>query len=325
MSPRPPVARNKVKVIVAVFAVVFVVVYALSVLSFAKSEGSYTLGGGTDSTPTEGLGVVAIPTALDPGKNTLTVRLLFSTFGSLTAPPSLDTPDGPSTEITVYANSYNGTSVFVFPPNQPMAAQELTLYTDGSWSRYPVDSYSSDLLMLATVHDPAGAKQIPITLDATVGLPNWTLDAQIQPVKVSEPVGISFTLARPSLVQAFAAIALILFILVGVMAASVAERVGSRRKKIEPTLLGWGAALLFALPTLRAALPGAPPIGAWIDILVFLWVLGFVILAYLVVVYTWIRRSAPPDPSPATDFASDKTASETEKAPETLPMDAKSG
>ena len=85
-----------------------------------------------------------------------------------------------------------------------------------------------------------------------------------------------------------------MFVLIGIYAASVAIAVGSRRRRIEPALLGWGAALIFALPALRGAMPGVPPVGAWIDILVFLWAMLVAIVSYLIVVSTWVRSSPPP-------------------------------
>ena len=88
---------------------------------------------------------------------------------------------------------------------------------------------------------------------------------------------------------------LILFILIALFAITVAYVVGAAKRRIEPALIGWGAALLFALPALRNAMPGAPPIGAWIDILVFLWVIVIAVISYLVVVSTWVRKSAPPE------------------------------
>ena len=58
---------------------------------------------------------------------------------------------------------------------------------------------------------------------------------------------------------------------------------------MEVALLGWLGSLLFALPLLRNSLPNAPPIGASIDILLFLWVLLAAMAAMILSAITWTR------------------------------------
>ena len=44
------------------------------------------------------------------------------------------------------------------------------------------------------------------------------------------------------------------------------------RRKFQPPMTTWYAAMLFAVVPLRNALPGSPPFGAWIDVTIVLWV-----------------------------------------------------
>jgi hypothetical protein len=67
--------------------------------------------------------------------------------------------------------------------------------------------------------------------------------------------------------------------------------VGIRR--IEVTLIGALGAIIFALPALRNALPGAPPLGVRADIFTFLAELGAVI-ALCLFIAAWARGGAPP-------------------------------
>jgi hypothetical protein len=74
-----------------------------------------------------------------------------------------------------------------------------------------------------------------------------------------------------------------------VVALLIALLVASGRRRMEVALLGWLGSLLFALPLLRNSLPNAPPIGASIDILLFLWVLLAAMAAMILAAITWTR------------------------------------
>jgi hypothetical protein len=66
--------------------------------------------------------------------------------------------------------------------------------------------------------------------------------------------------------------------------------VATNRRKMEVALLPWTAGLLFALPLLRSYLPNSPPIGASIDIYVYLWVIAMAVTAAVLVIFSWIRQ-----------------------------------
>ncbi len=55
-------------------------------------------------------------------------------------------------------------------------------------------------------------------------------------------------------------------------------------------MFSWLAALLFALPPLRNAMPSAPPIGSLSDFMAFFWAEGIVALSLATVVFAWLRR-----------------------------------
>jgi hypothetical protein len=65
----------------------------------------------------------------------------------------------------------------------------------------------------------------------------------------------------------------------------------TNRRRIEVALLAWTASLLFALPLLRTYLPNAPPIGAAIDIYVYLWVMVLAVIAAVLVVIAWVAQT----------------------------------
>ncbi|MEI6621602.1 MAG: DUF4436 family protein [Actinomycetes bacterium] len=287
----PASKRKKVKAVVAVVIAVFAVVYLGAVVAFSHGDGTIQVAG-TAPKGGNGLYVLAVPTSIDPATHQLSVRIFVATMGSYT-----NAQGYPNRDITVVFNAYSGSSEIVLHKGKPTSVDETRVYIDGSWAKYPLDSYVGALLLEATAAGPSGPEAVPITLEGKAGMEGWSTDIDY-PTDASMP-GVSltrFTLDRLVVTKTFAAIVLFLFILLAVAAVAVAIAVGTRTRRIEPALLGWGAALLFALPALRSTLPGAPPIGAWIDILVFLWVVVIVILAYLVVLWTWVRKSpAPPE------------------------------
>jgi hypothetical protein len=68
--------------------------------------------------------------------------------------------------------------------------------------------------------------------------------------------------------------------------------VGVRR--IEVTLVGALGAMIFALPAVRNALPGAPPLGVRADILIFFWAELGAIIALCLFITAWARQGARP-------------------------------
>lgn len=44
-------------------------------------------------------------------------------------------------------------------------------------------------------------------------------------------------------------------------------------------------------------MPDAPPIGVWLDFLVFLWVLLLLVVALAGIISGWLRHGARPDPA----------------------------
>ena len=57
---------------------------------------------------------------------------------------------------------------------------------------------------------------------------------------------------------------------------------------------GWLVAMVLALPFLRNALPGAPPLGVLADLFVFLWAEIAAVIALGLVVIMWARRGPSP-------------------------------
>ncbi|CPR13379.1 transmembrane protein [Mycobacterium bohemicum DSM 44277] len=94
-------------------------------------------------------------------------------------------------------------------------------------------------------------------------------------------------------------------IAIAVVALFVAVQTLRNRRKFQPPMTTWYAAMLFAVVPLRNALPGAPPIGAWIDVTVVLWVIVALVTAMVLYICCWWRHlkpevvATPPNPAPS--------------------------
>ncbi|OBF10449.1 DUF4436 domain-containing protein [Mycobacterium sp. ACS4054] len=73
----------------------------------------------------------------------------------------------------------------------------------------------------------------------------------------------------------------------------VAVQTARNRRKFQPPMTTWYAAMLFAVVPLRNALPGSPPFGGWIDITLVLWVLVVLVLSMLLYIACWWRHLRP--------------------------------
>jgi Domain of unknown function (DUF4436) len=60
-------------------------------------------------------------------------------------------------------------------------------------------------------------------------------------------------------------------------------------RRAEATLFGAIAAIAFALPVLRNALPGGPPLGVRADMFVFLWTELAAVIGLALVAFDWAR------------------------------------
>ena len=81
--------------------------------------------------------------------------------------------------------------------------------------------------------------------------------------------------------------------LIGLAALTISGVTFLGIRPVESTLMGALTGMVFALPVLRYALPGSPPLGVSADLLVFFWAELAVGLALLLFISAWVRPKAP--------------------------------
>ncbi len=92
---------------------------------------------------------------------------------------------------------------------------------------------------------------------------------------------------------AFAVVILSVLVAIAGSAAYVAIQTVRTRRKFQPPMTTWYAAMLFAVVPLRNAFPGSPPFGSFIDMTLVVWVIVVLVVSMLTYVYCWWRDIRP--------------------------------
>jgi hypothetical protein len=166
---------------------------------------------------------------------------------------------------------------------------------EGDVRDYPLDRYVSLMTLAASESAQDGKeKSLPIHVTAWEGALGFDVKAKSVSSQRSEEVQLQFAVSRTGGV-AFFGVAMYGAMLVMMLCALIIGGlvfVGIRR--IEVSLIGALGAMIFALPALRNALPGAPPLGVRADIFIFFWAELGAVIALCLFIAAWARQGAPP-------------------------------
>ncbi len=297
-------------------AIVWIVVALISALLYALVVATYRDSTVPPDRPTvtkqDSITVYAQPTKVNPADGIANMDI------SLAAPFALTGADSQlDDKLDLLLFSATGTKIMTFPRGTPSLAlnDETTVRFDGDpYAAYPLDQYNSGVGVLAKVDAPTGAVWYPVELALWGDVPGWRIASDSQSSFTDSPVPINdsptdasesvpadsaafvgLSVKRAGSTIAIVALLSVALIAVAVLAVVIAYAVSRRVRRPEATLAGWFAALLFAVIPLRLNMPGAPPIGVWIDFLMFMWVVLALMLALTVFVLTSLRFSPRPE------------------------------
>lgn len=214
---------------------------------------------------------------VDPVAREATVRLRIVPRGALAEP---DRPGVPEQALTLYTSSPTQSSI-TLAAGTPPPQQSITLGLDsGTVTDYPRDDYT----LLAAFGVDAAQRAVPVELTVDSADAFFVLAAP-RADYTHDATELQLTARRSSggLILAWF-LMLVAWALALVVAGAAAVLVGDRRGLVWPAL-GWMAATLFALVTLRNNAPGQPPIGSLIDYAAYFWA-EFIVAAALVTTAT---------------------------------------
>ena len=204
----------------------------------------------------------------------------------------------PDRDLFLILTHGNTAQEIKFPANQPIPTTTFDIdLTGGNLANYPFDRYRAELSVqcFANALPPAAeAKALPAQVGVWEAVLGFHLETTERPGSNSSEVRLSFDIRRSGGFALFALAAYSAMVVLGCSALTIGilAFIGVRRP--DAPFVGALGAIVFALPALRNALPGGPPLGVRADMLVFLWTEIAAVIAVALFVSTWAGRGPRP-------------------------------
>lgn len=271
-------ARSRVRLV----ATVVVVAVALGYLAFAAFYLATRITPAPDAVlvnqaPPGGVSVVFIPQRVDPERENVQGVLRIAVDPEI------------GSDVTVRVFPFLDVSEIVLPADQVAYERDATLGVEGEVRTYPFDRYVGRVDVSAV----AGPEATPLTLDGGVlpinGLTGWHIsvsDDRITTGDLTDSVSIDRSLTT----RMTAIILAVLVLALGVIAIALAWSVAVGRKKPGFREATWLAATIFSVISVRNFMPGAPPIGAYMDALFIIPAILALFLSMALLVVFWLAR-----------------------------------
>ena len=187
-----------------------------------------------------------------------------------------------------------GSQTINFKANQPMPDQSLLMAFDtGNVNQYPFDQFSTSFLMIAssTEAQTLNATQVNLAF-SIVGLAQafYITPSFGTPVSLTTLIEVSVVASRSFTTRFFSLFIFSSLWILSFTIFALATTLWLRDRTVEPPTIGFCAGFLFALPAIRNAQPGAPPIGCTVDVAGFFWNIVLVMLATVLLMINYIKK-----------------------------------
>jgi hypothetical protein len=182
-----------------------------------------------------------------------------------------------------------GTLPDVFRVSLTLAAGEV--------AEWPFDEYRSGPLVAELTSGTTN--RVPASVSLVDRLLGWEIEAnRFDEADQHGPYRVD--LYRSASTVAFGVVILGVLIALGAVGLFVAVQTARDKRKFQPPMTTWYAAMLFAVMPLRNALPDAPPFGSWIDVTIVMWVIALLVISMVIYISCWWRHLRPePEQTPA--------------------------
>ena len=262
--------------VVIVAMIALVAAYLLGIRSF----GSSLVGELPEQDPPPGgVAVVLVPEQVEALEQDLVTEVLV-----FPSPELLDTEGTLLLDVDVVVQPAVLGQTVSFAAGQVPHPKRIVLPAQGTVQEYPFDTYQIEARVQAFAGVDEIQQSVPLSTSVFFRIPgwSWTLDSQVDAPRGGDDLAL--TLQRDFSTKSIALLLLLLMITLCLMAVLVARSITRGRLRREMVVASWLTALLFALIPLRAFFPGEPPLGSWIDVLVFFWVVAVIMVSVAVVV-----------------------------------------
>jgi Domain of unknown function (DUF4436) len=222
--------------------------------------------------------------------------LLVANYTISPAPQLLDTvTHGLKDDLSLLVTSAVSASKHTWPKGTLPDGFRVSLALNGNAADWPFDRYKSGPITVHLMSGPAQQPLIPtvIMVDRLLG---WKIDVSHDRSDLFAPYRLD--LYRTTSTVAFGVVILAVLITLAGVALVVAVQTARDRRKFQPPMTTWYAAMLFAVMPLREALPDAPPFGSWIDVTIVLWVIVVLVISLVIYITSWWRHLRPEGETP---------------------------
>ena len=173
----------------------------------------------------------------------------------------------------------------------------VSLILSGEVADWPFDEYRSKPV---TIEVERGANETPVPASVVFvdRLLGWTVKPVDPSGAASGPYQVD--LSRTTSTVSFGVVIVVVYLALAGLGLFVAVQTRRNKRKFQPPMTTWYAAMLFAIMPLRQALPDSPPFGSWIDVSVVLWVIVVLVVSMMLYISSWWRHLAPEPANPTS-------------------------
>lgn len=218
--------------------------------------------------------------------------VLISNVTVAPAPALLDPQTGTlKDDLNVVATSVMQVTKRTWPKGTLPDVLRVSISLTGDVANWPFDRYQTGPINVQLF---SSSSQVPehVTMTLVDRLLGWEFDVA-RPNKADIHAPYRLELHRSHSTTAFAVLILGVLIALAALAFFVAVQTVRDRRKFQPPMTTWYAAMLFAVMPLRNALPDSPPFGSWVDVTIVLWVIVVLTISLVLYISCWWRHLAP--------------------------------
>lgn len=292
--PQPPQRRllktrpgmRRATVVAAIFAVVvFAYGALLSRFDVFERSGEQSFGAAAGEAHVR---VYVQPITIDPVNDAMQMRISVTPQDAGKGESA-----APDQDFVLTVRHGLETEKIQISPDQarPEATFALDL-NNGSVNEYPLDHFRAEIAL--SCFGTGSNTALPIIVTSWERIVGYTVRATSIATSQPNEIRLGLDVRRTGAIRFFGVAAYGAMAVMALSALTIGTLVFVGVRKIEVTLLGAVGAIVFALPALRNALPGAPPLGVSADILVFFWAELSAVIALGLFVIAWARRGPQP-------------------------------
>ncbi len=274
--------RRLISVIGALVTTALVVGYVLIAFAYGQSTSTQF---NEPTPPAGGVALVVAPEELIPVAGQVKTSLLLFPSNELT-----DENGHLTDKVVITAYPSSETAEIVYPADRVPAPKPLALPMAGIVQQYPFDTWTVKTTYRASIRDADGDRELPLTVSSFVRTPGWAFSLD-RTTSTNTADTVTGAFARDFSTKGVALMFLTLMIVIAALVVRVVHSIARGRLELNMAVASWTTALLFALLPLRSAFPGSPPLGSWMDILVYFWVVAIVMVSVALTVSLLLMRA----------------------------------